>query len=152
MTSNDPAADDLQRSSERWLAWLASETARRQGRPGSALHALWDVLEEWFASDDFAGSAVAAAVVAPPDGRGPAAHAALRRHRQALRQLLEDLARSAGAGDPAVLAAQLLILVEGAMAGALLDRQPMAARHARELTRLALRPPAPGEGGERGPA
>ena len=138
MTSKDPAAADLERSSERWLAWLASETARRQDPPGSALHVLWDVLEEWFASDDFAASALAAAVVAPPDGRGPAAHAVLVRHRQATRRLLEELARSAGASDPARLAAQLLTLVEGAMAGALIDRHPGPARHARELTELAL--------------
>ena len=56
MTSKDPAAADLERSSERWLAWLAGETARRRHPPGSAPDALWDVLEEWFASDDFAGS------------------------------------------------------------------------------------------------
>jgi hypothetical protein len=144
MTSKDPAAADLERSSERWLAWLVRETARRQERPGSALDALWDLLEEWFASDEFAGSALAAAVAAPPDGRGPAAHAVLVRHRQATRRLLEDLARSAGARDPAALAAQLLTLVEGAMAGALIDRHPSVAHHARELTRIALRSSAPG--------
>ena len=96
MTSVDPAAADLERSSERWLAWLAVETIRRQDPPESALSALWDALEAWFASDDFAGSALAAAVVARPDGRGPAAHAVLVKHRQATRRLLEDLARSAG--------------------------------------------------------
>jgi hypothetical protein len=138
MTSKDPAAADLERSSERWLAWLVRETARRQERPGSALDALWDLLEEWFASDEFAASALAAAVTAPPDGRGPAAHAVLVRHRQATRHLLEDLARTAGAPDPAAFAAQLLTLIEGAMAGVLIDRHPDAARHARELTRIAL--------------
>jgi hypothetical protein len=109
MTSVDPAAADLERSSERWLTWLAVATIRRQDPPESALYALWDALEGWFASDDFAGSALAAAVVAPPDGRGPAA-----------------------------LAGQLLTLVEGAMAGALIDRHPGVARHARELTRIAM--------------
>ena len=138
MTSVDPAAADLERSSERWLTWLAVETIRRQDPPESALYALWDALEGWFASDDFAGSALAAAMVAPPDGRGPAAHAVLVRHRQALRRLLEDLARAAGAGDPAALAGQLLTLVEGAMTGALIDRHPGVARHARELTRIAI--------------
>ena len=59
MTSNDPAAADLERSSERWIAWFAGETAGRRHPPASALHALWDALEEWFASDDFAGSALA---------------------------------------------------------------------------------------------
>jgi hypothetical protein len=144
MTSNDPAAADLERSSERWIAWLAMEAAERRHPSGSALESLWDVLEEWFASDDFAGSPVAAAVVAPPDGRGPAAHAALVRHRQATRRLLEDLAGSAGAHDPPVLAAQLLTLVEGAMAGAMIDRHASAARHARELTQIALASSAPG--------
>jgi hypothetical protein len=138
MTSADPAAADLERSSERWLTWLAVETIRRDDPPESALSALWDALEGWFASDDFAGSALAAAVVAPPDGRGPAAHAVLVRHRQALRRLLEELARSAGARDPAALAGQLLTLVEGAMTGALIDRHPGVARHARELTRIAI--------------
>ena len=144
MTNEDSAAKDLELSSERWLAWLAGELARRDYPPGSALITLWDVLEEWFASDDFAGSAVAAAVVAPPDGRGPAAHAALVRHRQATRRLLEDLARSSGARDPGALAAQLLTLVEGAMAGALIDGNPGAARHARELTQVALEASARG--------
>jgi hypothetical protein len=138
MTSVDPAAADLERSSERWLTWLAVATIRRQDPPEAALSALWDALEGWFASDDFAGSALAAAVVAPPDGRGPAAHAVLVEHRQATRRLLEDLARSAGARDPAALAGQLLTLVEGAMAGALIDRHPGVARHARELTRIAM--------------
>jgi hypothetical protein len=142
MTKQESAAADLERSSERWLAWLAAETARRQEVGEPALQALWDVLEAWFASDDFATSALAAAVVAPPDGRGPAAHAVLVRHRQATRRLLADLARAAGAREPDLLAGQLLTLLEGAMAGALIDRHPAAARHARELARIAI-----GEGG-----
>jgi hypothetical protein len=138
MTSEDPAAADLERSSERWLAWLAAETTRRRRPPRSDLLVLWDLLEEWFASDDFASSPVAAAVTAPPDGRAPAVHAVLVRHRQATRRFLEHLARTSGAPAPAALAAQLLTLVEGAIAGALIDRHAGAARHARELTRIAL--------------
>ena len=143
MTSEDPAAADLERSSERWLAWLAAETTRRRRPPRSDLLVLWDLLEEWFASDDFASSPVAAAVTAPPDGRGPAVHAVLIRHRQATRQLLEHLAQSSGAPDPASLAAQLLTLVDGAIAGTLIDRHAGAARHARELTQIALGSAAP---------
>src|SRR4029453_8395574 len=115
MTSNDPAAAELERSSQQWLAWLARETARRQDRPGAALDALWDVLEEWFASDAFAGAARVSGVRAPParrgpppGGPGPPPPAALVPHRQATRRLREDLARAAGADDPAPLADQLL--------------------------------------------
>jgi hypothetical protein len=138
MTSEDPAAADLERSSERWLAWLAAETTRRRRPSRSDLLVLWDLLEEWFTSDDFASSPVAAAVTAPPDGRGPAVHAVLIRHRQATRRLLEHLAQTSGAPNPAALAAQLLTLVEGAIAGALIDRHAGTARHARELTKIAL--------------
>jgi hypothetical protein len=138
MATDDPRARDLERSSDRFIAWLARELARREQPPGSRLLALWDVLEEWFASDDFAGSELAAAVAAPPDGRGQATLAALARHRLAVRQLLEDLAKMAGVRDPAVLAAQLQLLVEGAIVAALVDRHPGAARHARELTEIAL--------------
>lgn len=136
MTSRDSAPADLQRASEQWVAWVARETARR--RPGPSVLVLWDVLEEWLASDDFAGSALAAALAAPPDGRDPAVHAVLVRHRQATRRLLEDLARSADAPDPAALAGQLLIIVDGAIAGSLIDGQTAAARQAKELTKLAL--------------
>jgi hypothetical protein len=138
MTSEDPAAADLERSSERWLAWLAAETTRRRRPPRSDLLVIWDLLEEWFASDDFATSPVAAAVTAPPDGRGPAVHAVLVRHRQATRRFLEHLAQTSGASDPAALAAQLLTLVEGAIAGALIDRHAGAARPPRAHTRIAL--------------
>ena len=41
-------------------------------------------------------------------------------------------------GTGLALAAQLLTLVEGAIAGALIDHHAGAARHARELTRIAL--------------
>jgi hypothetical protein len=138
MASERARAADLERSSERWLAWLTRELARREQPPGPSLLALWDVLEEWFASDDFAGSEVAAAAAAPFDGREEAIQAVLVRHRLAVRQLLEDLAQAADARDPAALAAQLQLLVEGAIVGAVLDRHPGVARHARELTEIAL--------------
>lgn len=136
--ARDPAAAELERSSERWLAWLTSGTAGRHDRPGAGLLALWDLLEAWFDSDEFAASPVATAMAAPPDSRGPAVHAVLVRHRRATRRLLEDLARSSGAADPPTLADQLLTLVEGAIAGAMIDRHAGAARHARELTQIAL--------------
>ena len=54
VASGDPVATDLERSSERWLAWLAAETTRQRRPPRSDLLVLWDLLEDWFASDDFA--------------------------------------------------------------------------------------------------
>jgi hypothetical protein len=59
-------------------------------------------------------------------------------HRRAVRQLLEDLAKAAGAPDPAGLAVQLQVLMDGAIEIAALDRQPAAARTSRVLALAAL--------------
>jgi hypothetical protein len=56
----------------------------------------------------------------------------------AVEHLLEDLAKLAGAADPADLAAQLQVLVDGAIAAAAVDRDPAATRGARELARAAV--------------
>ena len=138
MAEQERAVAALERSSEHWLRWLAGELARRAATPREELLALFDVLEEWFGSEEFGASPLAANLAAPAGGDGPAAAAVLERHRQALRRLLQDRATAAGARDPAGLAARLALLVDGAIVGALIDRQPRVARHARELTELAL--------------
>jgi hypothetical protein len=66
-------------------------------------------------------------------------HTAIAAHWRALRQLLEDLAKPAGAYDTAVLAAQLQVLIDGAIADAAVDGQPAAARSARELAQAAVK-------------
>ncbi|HEV8648744.1 MAG TPA: hypothetical protein VG276_04910 [Actinomycetes bacterium] len=134
-TNNDRRPTTLQQSSERWLEWLGQELAYRGSTPRSRLLVLWDVLEEWFATDEFHVSAVTAATAGPRRDPGDPVIAA---HRQAMRQLLEDLANAAGVRDPAGLAVQLQVLVEGTIVGALVDREPRLARHARELTEIAL--------------
>jgi hypothetical protein len=134
---NDEAAADLERASEGWLEWLRQELTRRQPAAPKRLLALWDVLEEWFARDDFHNSVLAAAVAGAGNRDGASRHA-LAAHRLALQRLLEDLAAGAGAAEPARLAGQVQVLVEGAIVGAMVDRHPAVARHARELTEIAL--------------
>jgi hypothetical protein len=128
-------ATALARSSEQWLAWLRRGLA---ARPDPDLAGLWDLLEDWFASDDFQTSGLAAAMAGLTGNGGAATRAVVDAHRKALRELLEEPAAAAGAADPAALAAQLHLLVEGAVVGALIDRHAAVTRHARELTELAL--------------
>jgi hypothetical protein len=129
-------ATALERSSEQWLAWLRRGLAGRP--PGQALAGLWHLLEAWFASDDLQASDLAAAMGGLTGNGGEATRAVIAAHRRALRELLEDLAKAAGASDPAAVAAQLHLLVEGAVVGALIDRHAGVTRHARELTEIAL--------------
>jgi hypothetical protein len=150
--------DDRRRSNgagERWHDWLARELARREPVPGARLMVLWQVLEEWFASDEFDGR-IAATLIGGSDLPGPGhpAHAIVAANRLALRRLLEELARDVRARDPTGLALQLQMLFEGAVVGALIDRDPGVARVARQLTLVAVAadgerrgvPEAPAEG------
>jgi len=129
---------DLQRSGDRWLRWLNHELDRRAETPMARLLGLWDVLEEWFATDGFHASLPARAAGALLAEPGDPVGIVVAEHRRAVRCLLEELAGEAGANDPSALGAQLHVLLEGAIAAALMDRRPGAARTARALAAIAI--------------
>jgi AcrR family transcriptional regulator len=128
----------LEQWGDQWLHWLADALERRGDDPQDRFDGLWDTLEEWFASDGFKGSFVANAATELRSDPDHPAHAVIARHRLAMRQLLEDLAKMAGAYDAAVLAAQLQVLIDGAISAAATDRDPAAARGARSLAQAAV--------------
>lgn len=136
--TDDNAETGLRQSSERWLRWLNAELMRRGDTPRSRLLGLWDALEDWFTSDDFATSLLASGGAELRGEPDHPVHEVIAVHRNELRQLLVELAEAAGAANPVGLAAQLQVLVEGAIVGAVVDRQPVAARTGRWLTRLIL--------------
>jgi AcrR family transcriptional regulator len=121
-----------------WLQLLADALDRRGDDPRSRFDGLWDTLEEWVAADGFRGSFIANGATELRSEPDHPAQTVIAAHRRALRQLLEDLAKAAGAYDTAVLAAQLQVLIDGAIAAAVVDRDPAAARGARELARAAV--------------
>lgn len=143
MTNAACMADDnteiaLRQSSEQWLRWLNAEVVRRGGTPRSRLLGMWDALESWFTSDEFATSLLASSATELRGEPDHPVHAVIAAHRDALRELLVELAETSGVPDPVGLASQLQVLVEGAIAGAVVDRQPTVARTGRRLTRLVL--------------
>jgi hypothetical protein len=143
MTNAACMADDnteleLRQSSERWLRWLNAELARRGGTPRSRVLVLWDALEDWFTSDEFGASLLAGGAAELRSEPDHPAHAAIAAHRDALYEVLVGLAEAVRVPDPIGLATQLQILVEGAIAGAVIDRQPTVAHTGRRLTRLIL--------------
>ncbi len=126
------------RTSEGWVDWLSEELERRGDTPEARLLVLWDVLEEWFASEEFDGSFLSGAARELRGATGDPARRIVADQRRSLRHLLESLAKSTGAQDPDALASQLQMLYEGAVIGALIDGQPEVARVARHLTWVAL--------------
>lgn len=139
-------------AAEHWLRWLPNELARR-GSSGSRFLVLWDVLEDWFASDDFQ-TRIADGLIGSADLPGPGhpEHAAVAANRHSLRRLMEDLATEVGAANPGELASQLQMLFEGAVIGALIDGRPQVARVARQLALVALEASAEAPPGGQAPA
>jgi AcrR family transcriptional regulator len=134
-------AATLERWSERWLAWLRDESWTDGEGAGARLEGLWDALEKWFADEGFRGSYVDNVATELRAKPGHPAQAAVAAHRAALRELLREIATEAGVPSPAGAALQLHILIDGATAVAVLDRQPGAATSARAMAAAVLAGP-----------
>jgi AcrR family transcriptional regulator len=134
-------AATLERWSERWLAWLREESWTGGEGAGARLEGLWDALEKWFADEGFRGSYVDNVATELRAKPGHPAQAAVAAHRAALRELLREIATEAGVPPSAGAALQLHILIDGATAVAVLDRQPGAAASARAMAAAVLAGP-----------
>jgi AcrR family transcriptional regulator len=131
-------AATIEQWSVAWLHWLNDEIDRRGDEPEARFAALWDALADWFATEDFRGSLVdnaAAELRSEPDHP---AQKVIKAHRMALRQLLEDLAKMAHARDHADLAAQLQVIVDGAVAVAAAGRRASVVPSVRTLADAAI--------------
>jgi AcrR family transcriptional regulator len=131
-------AASLEHWSTDWLQWLTEQLDRRGDDPRARFNGLFDALGDWFTSEDFHGSFIASAATELRGELDHPAHRVIEGHRLAMRQLLEDLAKAAGADDPSALATQLQVLIDGAIAMASFDRSRTPAEGARTLALAAL--------------
>jgi AcrR family transcriptional regulator len=123
----------LDRWGARWLRWLQDEVDGPGDQLGGGFSGLWDALEKWCATEGFRGSYVANAANELRGRPDHPAHRTIALHRAATRQLLEDVARTAGASHPTGVALQLQLLIDGAVTAATVDRQPGVAASARAV-------------------
>jgi AcrR family transcriptional regulator len=118
----------LQRRFERRKEAI-TRTIERYDSPRERLLAVFDYLDEIVAEQDFRGCAFQrASAESPPDA--PSAEVS-QDSRAWTRQLFTELARDAGAADPAVLGQQVVLLYDGAIVSAQLDGERAAARSAK---------------------
>jgi AcrR family transcriptional regulator len=104
--------------------------------PRQRLLAVFDAQAEMFAEPTFRGCAFVTASAEAPEG-GLIQQAA-DQYRVDIRGLLTDLARDAGAPDPAALGRQLQFLYDGAGLAARMDRDPDAAAAAKDAATVLL--------------
>jgi AcrR family transcriptional regulator len=124
----------LENRHAKWAARLDERIARQAGARAKIL-AVFDALGTLFAEPDFRGCAFhAAAAEAPP---GSAGDLAVKDFRTWLHALFGTLAEEGG--YPPRIAAQLVMLYDGANITAALDADPHAARDARAAAEALLR-------------
>jgi len=152
--SKDDLILSVLRARDQWWRKTFGERlrARAGDDPASQLRAVFDVLDEFIAADEFNGCFFVNAAVEFPLPHSPT-HRAAAEHKDLMGALLRDLALRAGARDPVALAEELSLLMEGSYvtrqvtgnraaatigrraATALLDRQLPARDAARQATR-----------------
>ncbi|MFC3502835.1 TetR/AcrR family transcriptional regulator [Micromonospora krabiensis] len=132
-TKDELIAAYLRRTDDSWMAQLQDAAARAGDRPAEQIVGLFDALLDAFDRHGFFGCPfVSAAVEAPLDSE---ARAITVRHTERRHAWLTALAAGAGAVDPAALARQVGLLVDGALASgrllqdrAVVDEAKAAAR------------------------
>jgi len=117
----------LRRRDAEWREWFIGRVTKRAASPRERLCAVFDVLEEWFRNKDFHGCSFGQAATEFRDPKH-AVHKMALEHKQQMLAYFRELAAAAGAKDPALLAQQISLLVEGAIIHMEVFREPQAAR------------------------
>lgn len=126
----------LQRRDERWMQWLRGEVERAEDS-GERLLALFSALKAWFGSADFRGCAFINTSGETGDPQDPVRLLA-KAHKQKLFEYALELCEAHGTPDPERQAAQLLILIDGAITVALVMGDATAADNARCMAQTVL--------------
>ena len=132
----DVAAAALNERDERWMHWLRSESDKGE-TPQDRILNMFTVLKSWFESEGFRGCAFinTAGEVGNPDD--PVRQIA-KVHRQKVLDYALELSGQLGVDHPAVLARQLVILIEGAITMSYVMGDRSAADNAKEVAKILL--------------
>ncbi|NMK49851.1 TetR/AcrR family transcriptional regulator [Achromobacter sp. Bel] len=107
----------LQARDERWMQWFIAATTQA-ATPRARLMSVFDALREWFASEGFRGCAFINAAGEIGDPANPIREVS-RLHKARLLAHVLTLTQDAGVPDPDDTARQFLVLIDGAIAVAL---------------------------------
>ena len=137
----------LDRRDERWMNWFIAGTQRHGNTARKRLLGMFEVLRDWFASEDFHGCAFLNAAGEIASAEDPIRIVA-RKHKERLLEFVraecDAFAIESGmdARHAAQLSRQWLILLDGAIAVALVSGDADAALDARAAADMLLEAPA----------
>lgn len=113
----------LRLEGEEWRANFFAGVAAASDQPSLRLSSVMAALEPWFRGERFYGCALMNAVAEHAKGERWLRELAADHHRQ-IAAFLADLARDAGYAEPAVLARQIMLVIDGAIAAFLVSADP----------------------------
>ncbi len=124
-----------------WRDWFLDRLSDGDAPPEQRLARIFPILKEWFAKESFFGCPFINAI-----GEHDKADDRLRQltisHKLVVLEAIEDLAREAQAPDPALLAHQIGLLMDGAIVAAMVTKDPgtadLAQAAALQLIRVSL--------------
>jgi AcrR family transcriptional regulator len=123
----------------RWLQDAFRAAIRDRGGPTAIgrLRVLLDVVDEVVSSSEYQGCIFVNASIEFPLLHEPA-HIAAAQHKQAIEDIVYELATSAGADDPRVLARELCLVMEGAYITRQITGDPNTIDIARRVADLVI--------------
>ena len=122
---------------ERWRAWFEHTVVQLAPQPKDRPLAIFDALEQRFASKDFRGCAFINTMVEMADG-AHSAHQAAAEHKRKVQQTIRTLLAEAGVKKTEALAQAFLLLMDGAIVTAVRERKPGSAKAAKKIAASLL--------------
>lgn len=137
--SKEDLVGEVLRWHDRWWKETFRELLRKHGgdTPRGQLLAIFDALDDLFRRDDYNGCFFVNVAVQFPLPHDPA-HEAAAAHKRSMEALIRELAGYAGAADPAALAQELSLLMEGAYVTRQVTGEPRTAAIAGRIGRMIV--------------
>ena len=130
-------AEFLKARDESWRGRRQQFITTKTSDPLEQVLAIFDFLAAWFSEPDFCGCAFINTSVEYADPTHPF-HQLSSQHKQQVQQDILQLCHSAGLSQPEQLAAQLALLMEGAIVTEQVSRNGKAAMEAKRIAEILL--------------
>ncbi|CAI2719476.1 TetR/AcrR family transcriptional regulator [Nitrospina watsonii] len=127
----------LRHYDERFRNAFMQAVESRTQHPVARLLMVFDVMKDWFGQKNFYGCLLVGAMGEFPEPTSPI-RKACRESKKSFQKYIKDLAVQAGLKKPDQLAAQLMLLVEGAITLAQVNGSPRCADQAKAAAQILI--------------
>ena len=136
-SKDDLIAAYIQEYDQTWGPWFRNKVESLAAEPEAQLLAIFDVLHEWFQKPDFRGCTFVNTAVELANPDHPAAQIAVK-HKEMTVAYIQSLTTAAKLTKPEALAFQIAILIEGAIAIAVMGKTAETALQAKAAASMLI--------------